>query len=792
MLKNYLRTAWRNLRAHKFYSLINMGGLAISLATAILLLLWVKDEKSYDKFHKDYQNIYQITARVRPGEAQTAWYGVPGPLAAYARAMPRVVSLVRINEDLSHTLANRDRSRMTSSNRMAFADSTFFSIFDFKLLEGDRHHLFTDSHSVVVTVSLARKLFNSADALGQIVDFQGNQYTVTGVLADFPRNSTLRFDALFPMSVYARRFTEQGGNGDWKTIDTDPGNFSFTTFVKLKAGADPAVVAAALTKDYRKGYDLAMKTRFQLENLGDLHLITPDGDTFRLQMVRIFFTIALLLLIIAAINYVNLSTARALVRLPEVRIRKITGATRLQLFLQFFSETVLLLFISAAVAFGLIVAGMPLYNSLSGKQLAVSWSDVKFWKIIAFSILGTLGAAGIYPALLLSSFYPLRSHKGKSGTASGTALFRKILVVFQFSISVILVIATLVIGLQMHYIRTKSLGYDKSYVFSVPLPPMAMAHVDAIKNALAGNPSIIGAGLSNFYDFSAYDNRTSDIGWPGKPASNNLIIGQAVVDKDFIPTMRMQFLEGRNFTGMPADSSYYIINEEAVKEMGLRPPYVGQAVTFHGHNGTILGVLKDFNFKSLKDRITPILLSSGRFKGNILFLRARGGGIQEAIAGVEKQYNQYAGGIPFSYHFLNKQLAGRYESDLRTGQLFDLFAVIAIFISCLGLLGLAAYTVRVRNKEIGVRKVLGASVRSLMHLLGSEFILLVMVAIAVAVPIAFYGMNRWLEDFAYKIGIRWWVFVVAGLFSTLIAFVTVSVQTWRAATENPVKSLRSE
>lgn len=792
MCKNYWKTAWRNLKTHRFYSLLNIGGLAVGLATAVMLLLWVRDERSFDRFHKDYREIYQVTARVHSGSEEMTWHGVPGPLAVFGTSIPSVVSTVRMKEDIGQVIANQDRSKVIDGNRTAFVDSTFFSIFDFKLLEGDRNHLFPDDHSAVITRRLAGKFFGADEVLGKVIDYQGNKYTVTGVLEDFPENSSIQLDAVFPMAVYGRQFTGSGGNGAWKTIDTDLGDFSFTTFVKLRKDAGPGAVERALTNEYAKTHTNGMGTRFQLESLSDIHLIEADGNRSRLQMVRVFFLVAILLLAIAAVNYVNLSTARALVRSQEVSIRKVTGATRSQLFFQFIVETLLLFSVALVIAFLLIILLMPLYNQISGKDLRFSFADTGMWALIGTSVIGTLLVSSLYPAWLLSSFRPMETLKGKLSQAMGTVVFRKALVVFQFAISVILIISTLVIGLQMRYIRHKSLGYDKSYVFSVPLRGAALSHAEAIKNALARNLSIIGSGRSNFYDLSDYGNSSSDIEWAGKPPNSSLVLGQAVVDKDFIPVMKMQLVEGKNFSGTPADSSYYIINQEAGREMGLQPPYVGQMLTFHDRKGEILGVLKDFNFKSLKEKISPILLESHDFKGNILFVRAAPARLPAAIAAVKKEYKKYAGDIPFSYSFIDKQLEDRYRSDTQAGLLLNLFAVIAIFISCLGLLGLATYTAQIRTKEIGIRRVLGASVGSILNLLGQDFMVLVLLAIVVAVPVALYGTHRWLSDFAYQARIPWWIWGIAAGLSIMIAVVTVCSQALRAAMANPVKSLRSE
>lgn len=791
MIKNYLKTAWRNLKASKFYTLINMSGLAIGLATAIMLLLWVRHELSYDRFHQDYRNIYLLSAHFMSGDKETSWSGVPGALSVFAKSIPQVRSLVRISEDEGQVLADGDRRKLIDGNHTAFVDSTFFSIFDFPLLRGHRQQLFPNSHSAVISRSLAVKIFNSVDVLGKLILFRKEHFTITGVMEDFPENSSLQLDALFPMSLYAQQFTANGGNGDWKTIDEDLGNYAFKTYVKLQASTDPAAAARDFTAAYKKARNGDSKTKFTLQNLAGIHLTAIDGNDAALKMVHIFLLVAILLLAIAAINYVNLSTARSLIRAREVGIRKIIGATKFQLFFQFVTETLLLFAVATAIAIGLIFLLMPLYNRISGKALHFSLADAQMWKVIGLSILGTLAASSIYPALVLSSFRPAQSIKGRAAGGMSAGLFRKILVVFQFTISVCLIISTLVISRQMAYVRQMDLGYDKNYVFTVPLSHEVVNHIDAVKNELKKETGVVGVSLSNIYDMSNFGNATGDLNWEGKPEGRSQIIGQALVDEDFIPTMGIQLLEGGNFSGSPADSNHYIVNEAAVKAMGLKPPYVGQPITFHERRGVIIGVMKDFNFQPLKEKITPILFFT-RWKGNILFIRTTAKGAQQAIAAAERQYKKYAGDLPFSYSFLDKQFEEKYRADQRAGMLFKLFALIAIFISCLGLLGLATYMAQVRTKEIGVRKVLGASIANVVNLLGKDFILLVALAILLAVPAAWYGMNKWLEDFAYRITIRWWMFALAGLLAILIAMATISYQAIKAAVANPVNALRNE
>ncbi|GAA4307111.1 ABC transporter permease [Compostibacter hankyongensis] len=792
MIKHHFRTAWKNLKANRFYSLINISGLAIGLAAGIMVLLWVQDELSFDRFHKDYRDIYQLSAHFKANGKEMTVDGIPGPLSVFSRSMPEVESLVRILPDVDQVLSDVAHDKVIDGHQTAFVDSTFFRIFDFRLLYGSKATLFPDNNAVVVTQSTAEKFFGSAAAaMGKTLVFQKNNFRVTGVLQDFPQNSSLHYDALFPMGYYGRQFTANGGNGEWKTIDQDLGDYNFRDFVKLRPGADPVKTGRAFSEAYKKARNGDSQSNFQLHPLSSIHLTGTDGNDAKLKMVRIFMLVGILLLLIAGINYVNLSTARSLVRAREVSIRKIVGAAKRQLFFQFFIETFLLFCLAALIAIGLMALLMPLYNRISDKTLHFTLADMQMWKVIGWAILGTLLVSSIYPAILLSSFNPIRSLKGKLSPGLGTTLFRKMLVIFQFVISVVLIISTLVISRQMGYIRNKDLGFDKSYVFRVPLTSDVVNHIDVVKQELLRQPDILNVSISNIYDLSDFWSSTSDIEWQGKPDNVNMMISQANIDKDFIPTLKIQYLEGGGLSGTPADSNHYILNETAVKKMGLKPPYTGQPISFHNRKGTIIGVVKDFNFQSLKATIEPMLLFSW-FRGNILYVRTTATGAKQAIATTEKEYKKYAGYMPFSYSFLDKQFEEQYRSDQRTGMLFNLFAAIAIFISCLGLFGLATYTAQVRIKEVGIRKVLGATVGNVTALLSVDFLRLVLIAIVAAIPLAWWGMSSWLNNFAYRTRVSWWIFLVAGLSAILIALATVSFQAIRAALANPVKSLRTE
>lgn len=792
MLKNYFNTAWRSLWKSKFYTVINISGLAVGLATGIMLLLWVQHELSFDQFHKDYQQIYRLNSHFPSNGEDMTWTGVPGPFSVFAKSIPEVQSVVRTSSDFDQNLSNKEQTKIFDGNVVAYVDSGFFNLFNFRFLKGTKATVFPNSSSVVLTKGTAEKLFGSADAIGKTIVFFKKEFIVTGVLDNFPQNSSIRYDAVFPMSLLAASFTESGGNGDWKTIDEDLGDFTFTTYVKLQPNANAAKVGKAFSEMYKKARNGEGGAYFKLQSLADIHLIGADGNKAALQMVQIFMLVVVLLLAIASINYVNLSTARSLIRAKEVSIRKIIGAQKAQLFLQFTIETIVLFCFATMIAVVLIYALMPLYNQIAGETLSFSIGDANVWKAIAFAVVGTLITSSIYPALLLSSFKPIESLKGKLAAGIGTAFFRKVLVVFQFAISVILLVCTIIMSNQMQYIKHKDLGYDKSYVFSVPLTQDIVNHVDAVKAELKKQAGITNVAVADAYNLANVDASTGDLDWPGKPASSNTMITQISADHDFIPTMKMKFLEGSNFTGTPADSAYYVLNATAVKQMGLKPPYVEQPVTFHNRKGTILGVVQDFNFQSLKEKISPLIFFTNWNNKNILYVRTTAANAQQAIDAVGKQYKKYAGNTPYSYHFLDQTFEAQYKSDQRAGMLFNVFAGIAIFISCLGLFGLATYTAQVKTKEIGIRKVLGASVGSIVQLISKDFLKLVIIAIVFAVPAGWWAMHQWLDRFAYRVDMQWWVFIVAGLTASLIAFVTVSFQAISAALRNPVKSLRTE
>ncbi|HVZ97469.1 MAG TPA: ABC transporter permease [Chitinophagaceae bacterium] len=789
MFKNYFKTAWRNLLKNKFYTGINILGLAIGLAVGIMILLWVQNEMSYDGFHVNAKNIYKINSHIGSGSSAQVWRGSPAPLAVFCRqSVPEVINSVRIKARENQLLFTYGNSKFFETNT-AFVDPSFFSVFSFDLLKGNPAKPFNNDNSVVITASTAKKYFNTEDAVGKVLISGKDNFTVTGVVKDFPQNSNINYDILFPMSLYAKNF---GGNGPWKTIDEDLGNFQYDIYLLIQKNVNAETVSKKISQLYqnkRKGEPDVVSTFFSLQPLTSLHLITADGNSSALQTVRIFLIIAILILIIACINYVNLSTARSMLRSKEVSMRKIIGASKFQLFIQFIIESVVLFALASLLAFIVIYLLLPLYNKISGEQLVLDLSNTGVWLVVGSAIAGTLILGSVYPALLLTSFKPLQVLKGKLTVGIGTASFRKVLVVSQFTFSVLLIIGTIVITKQLQYIKEKDLGYNKEHVFSVGLTQPLHDHFAAVRNELLQQPSIFGVAASDNHVIGV-GSTTGDTYWDGKPQGSMFLIHPNGIDENFIPLLKMQIIAGKNFTGTPADSSHLILNETAVKQAGIKDP-IGKSFTLWQTRGTIIGVIKDFNYASLKQAIEPAIFYYDP-PNWIMYIKTTGKDAAAAIAATQKVWKQYEADFPFQYSFLDDAYNTLYRSDERAGILIEVFATVAILISCLGLFGLITFTANIKTKEIGIRKVLGASVSDITVLLAKEFMLLVIIAFAIAAPLAWYFMHQWLQDFAYRISISWWMIAVAGITALLIALITVSFRAIKAAMANPVRSLRTE
>ncbi|MFT3935016.1 MAG: ABC transporter permease [Chitinophagaceae bacterium] len=787
MLKNYLKTAWRNLWKNKFYSVINISGLAIGLAVGIMILMWVQHESGYDGFYKNTSSLYKINSHIGSGTNAQVWEGSPAPLAVFCKqSIPEVENAVRV-KDRYEQISFKEGEQEFIEEHSAFVDPAFFNVFEREFVEGNSNIPFKDDHSIVITASTAKKYFGTEKALGKILVADKENFSVSGVIQDFQENSKFHYNVLFPLSLFAKNF---GGNGAWKTVDEDLGNYQFEIYLQLQKTASPETVAKKISKIFAEKKQVDTKDNFfTLQSLKTLHLVTADGNTSALRMVQVFLAVAILILLIACINYVNLSTARSMLRAKEVSMRKITGASKLQLFVQFIVESAVLFLLSAILALGVIYLLLPLYNSISGKSLVLDLKNSGVWMVIGCSILGTLLLSGIYPALLLSSFKPLLALKGKLSFGIGASGFRKVLVVTQFIFSIVLIIGTIAINKQLQYIKEKDLGYNKEHVFSFNLTKDLHDHYDAVRNELMKDPSITGIASSDG-SVIGINGTTGDTYWDGKPADASLFINVNGIDQNFIPLLKMKMAAGANFSGVPADSAHFILNEAAIKQAGIKDP-IGKMFTLWQTKGTIIGVVKDFNYTSVKQTIAPSIFMYDPPNWR-MYVKTTGAQASKAIAAVENIWSKYPAKTPLAYTFLEEDYNKLYQSEEKTATLFNVFAVVAIVISCLGLLGLITFVAYLRTKEIGIRKVLGASTANITALMTKDFILLVLIAFIIAAPISWFAINKWLQDYSYRIHPDWKMFAAAGFMAIAIAIITVSFQAIKAALANPVKSLRTE
>ncbi|MGN6419625.1 MAG: ABC transporter permease [Pseudobacter sp.] len=786
MLRNYFKTAWRNLLKNRFYTLLNIGGLAMGLAVGILILLWVQDEFSFDKFHKNSRNIYKVENMVGTGSSRQLWTNTVAPIGIMAMdRIPAVEAVVRTSYNSYYRLF-RYKERLFHEQKNFYTDPSLFSVFDFKIIKGNAANPFPDAHSIVVTESIAKKYFDKENPIGKVIMADDKEpFTVSAVINDLPANTNIEGNIFFPMTLLSQMNRENGRN-----MENDFSNFDFSTWLLLSPGASIESLPAKL-----KNIHLGVKPEdtdadYILHPLEKVRLYRSDGAEGGIGTVQLFMVIAVLILVIACVNYVNLSTARAMLRAREVSLRKIVGAARWQLFMQFVAETALLFLGATIIALMLVSLLTPYFNQVSGKQLVVNFLDPQVWTVIGITIAGTLLLSGIYPALLLSSFDPLKALRGKITARVSDAVFRKALVVVQFSFSMILITGTIIVGDQLSYMRSKEMGFNKEHVFSMSLINMS-GHLDAIRASLMKQPGITGVIWSSEAITNNWE-QTGDNYWEGKMPGETMMISPMSVNQDFIPFFGMKLVAGKNFSGAVADSMHFILNETAVKAARLENP-IGAKFKLWNTMGTVIGVVKDFHFQSLRQSIKPAIFQYRKPNHfGQLYIKTTGQDAPKALAAAEAVWKQYNTGFDFSYNFLDDSYKSLYKSEIRTGSLYNIFSMIAILISCLGLLGLVAYTAQVRTREIGVRKVLGATVPNIIRILAGDFIRLVGIGVVMAIPISWYVMNKWLEQFAYRTGIGWQVFAIAGITAFVIAIVTVSFQSIRAALANPVKSLRSE
>lgn len=790
MFRNYLKVALRNVLRHKAFSMINIAGLAIGMTCSIFILLWVQNELSYDGFHANAGKTYRIVADASGFKAAVNCAAMPAELRA---KFPEVKNTVRLS--VPQTAIMESGNNKFDEKGIFYADSTFLQVFSFPLVKGDRKTALARPDAILITEKMALKYFGKEDPIGKILK-KDVQYPliVTGVLKNIPSNSHLQFNFIQPMSAISNV------NRDLKNNVWD--NFNFYSYIVLDKPLDKAGITAMNKKIdalYRTHVDPKnISITFNVQPLTDIHLRSYNMQVDlpghgNIQYVNIFFIVAIFILVVACINYMNLATARSARRAKEVGLRKVVGAGRKQLIGQFLGESLMISLFSLVVALGAVWLLLPTFNYLAGKEITFNLLQGKWLAGIIGIALVTGLLSGSYPALFLSNFQPVRVLKSNRSTISGNKFFRNGLVVLQFVVSIILLAGTVVIYRQLKFIREMNLGFDKSNLVYFQMKGSMWSKPDALRAELSKSPLT--------QDFTIIDelpvNLTSgtvDVKWPGKDPNSQVVFPIMHVSDEFFKVMNMTMIKGRSFSkDFPADTNNYVINEKAARVMGYSQPEeaVGKPLKMWERDGMVIGVVKDFNFKPVQQPIEPMILDKLRWGGTVV-VRAPAGKTEATIAALQKVHNSFAAELPFSYDFLDQNIANLYQGEQRMGALFNVFAVIGIFISCMGLYGLSAFMAEQRTKEIGVRKVLGASVFNMVYMLSTGFTKLIMIAVMIAIPVAWWAVNAWLNGFAFRIEVNWVIFVLAAVAALLIAWITVSYESVKAALANPVKSLRNE
>jgi putative ABC transport system permease protein len=791
MFKNYFKIAFRNLLRHKLFSFLNIFGLAIGIACSIMIFLWVQDELSFDKFNPNADHIFRITTTSSDQE-----YAIVPPSLANAvkTQMPEIKNATRVVS--IKKMITVDAKKFDEKN-IYYADNNFLQIFNYPLLKGNVATVLSSPYSVVLTETTAKKYFGSADAaMGKTIyidnDIKGNNLLVTGILKNIPSNSHLQPEMLIPMDLYDKINNTKYG---WT-------NFDVYTYFQLKDVVVPtASNLSRITKqidDIYKQNNHEFSASFNAQPLVDIHLhshylvdVLGQGNY---EYVTIFSLAAIFIIIIACINFMNLSTAVAGQRAKEVGLRKTVGALRLQLIVQFIGESLLLSFISLLLAVLMVYWMLPLFNQLAAK--AISFNP--FIPNLFFSLAGIALLTGIlsgsYPAFFLSSFNPVKALKGNKILHSNRSFLRNGLVVLQFSISIILIVSTLVIYYQLQFIQNRDIGFNKENLLYMHMPQVGdlKNNKDAMKATLASYPDIKRYTFTDNLPTNLAENSSSLV-WPEMAPGTQTEASRLRVDDSFASTFDMKIIAGKFFSkDFGGDDSSYVVNEAALKVMHIKPEEaIGKSITFWDEKAPIIGVVKDFNFKPVQQPIGPLIMKSN-VSGGYVVMRTTPAKIQKVIASLQKSFHNVYGDYPFSYGFVDDDLSKLYITEQRMGKLFNVFAVLSIIISCLGLFGLATFASQQRIKEIGVRKVLGASEVGIVALLSKDFIQLVVASCFIAFPVAWWAMNQWLQRFVYRIDISWWMFTLAGSVAVLIALITVSFQAIKTALANPVKSLRTE
>ncbi|MES2277634.1 MAG: ABC transporter permease [Bacteroidota bacterium] len=823
MIRNYIKIAWRNLTRNKVSSMINISGLAIGLACVLLIGLYVKDEIAYDQFFKDANRIYRVNLNVKMGDADITAGHTPPPVgAALINSFPEIESFTRIflpGDEIIHYEVNGQKNSLTEKNLLS-VDSNFLQFFNYKMIAGNAASCLQGPNSVVLTQKAAKRYFGNANAMGKtlVFDEYSKPFTVTGILQDLPAQSSLQFEVLQSNTGMppVKRFY-------WSWVWLQMG-----TYVKLHKPADaigikqleakfPAMVkeqGAAAFKRVGQPYDEFKKKGgcwdLHLQPLTDVHLYSAGivsrfiehGD---IKNICIFSAVAVFIMLLACVNFMNLSTAQSAKRGKEVGIRKVLGSERGQLIRQFITEAMLYTLLAAVIAIGIVILTLPLFNQVSGKSLSLSvFNNISTWAYMLLLIGVTGLLAGSYPAFYLTSLKPVSVLKGSGLFKSPVSTFftRNALVVFQFTVSTTLIICTIVVYKQLVYNHTKDLGLDKENLLVISNTARLGQSEESLRQEILKMPEVVNASITtgiptgrSFGDSYVPETDPGNV----KPGEDNIMLSSFLVDDAFVPTMNIKMAKGRTFSKTFSDSASVILNQTAVKQIGWKEP-IGKTLTYPGHGDqkfTVIGVVKDFNTESLHNEVAPFALfyttsKTYYIRVSYITVRIKPGDYSKTISRLQSKWKQFSPDAPFEYSFMDAEFDALYRADQTIGKVFSVFTFLSLTVACLGLLGLAIYTAERRTKEIGIRKVLGASVQNVVQMLSKEFLKLVIIASVIAFPLAWFAMDKWLQDFAFRTAISWWVFALAGGLTVIIALVTVSFQSMKAAVANPVKSLRSE
>lgn len=807
MIRNYLKTAYRSLLKNRSFTAINVLGLALGLATCLLIVFYVFDELGYDKYNKKIDRIYRVNNDIKFGGNDNSYAQTPAPAAAALKAtFPEIEQTVRFRRKYGFEVKKGNQN--IAEDKMIYTDPSIFDVFTLDMIDGNPATALKDPHSVVITDEMAQKYFGRTNVAGQTLTFNDTAfYKVTGVIKKLPKQSHFNFNFFISLSTLHS--------------DEDLAWFSnnFNTYILLRPGTDPEKLQAKLKPfmraqagpqmqsilhvDFNQFEKQGNKYDLSLTPLKDIHLhsnrVGEIGMNTNISDIYIFSCIALFILLIACVNFMNLSTARSANRAREVGVRKVLGSARGQLIMQFLTESILVTLVAACIAVFIAWALLPAFNQMANKDLEIN-AQIISWLLPAFLVIIILIGivAGAYPAFFLSAFQPIQVLKGKLSGGFKGGFLRGSLVVFQFFISIVLIIGTLVIYNQLKYIQNKDIGFDREHVLIIDKVWKLNNKDKDFRSEVMQLAGVQSASLTGYLPTLDVDNSNAFFKDAVADQKNAVLSQNWYVDENYIPTLGIKLLSGRNFSAqMPTDSSAVIINEAAANKLGFTNPLNQMLYTpdddlaknlrkYH-----IIGVMKNFNYKSLREDIKPLILVYGANRGEMT-VRIKSANIPALLDQIKAKWSSFMPNEAFAYAFMDETFNNQYRTEQRTGTIAIALTSLAIVIACLGLFGLAAYAAEQRTKEIGIRKVLGANVSSIVGMLSRDFIKLVLIALVIAIPIGWWAMNKWLQDFAYRIHIQWWIFAVAGLMAIIIAFATISFQSVKAALTNPVKSLKSE